>query len=280
MIGRRTRLALLAVGCVAAMGLLYGFALLTAVGRHIDRSALFAEAADDLGIARESGRLLASISVASIGVVVVLAVVVALLRERPRAAVAAILLVAGANVTAQIMKPALSDADPFGGESARRDVGEFLGGAFPSGHATAALSLGLALVLVSPAALRRIAATIAVAYGVGVGIATVAMGWHFPSDVIGAYLMTIAWAAIAALVAGADGGHELGGRGPILGAVLGLAGGLALLIIGARRNLGELPGFLLANTSFVLAVPFIALAGLVLVDALLNAHQRAARTGM
>ena len=53
------------------------------------------------------------------------------------------------------------------------------------------------------------------------------MGWHFPSDVIGAFLMTIAWAAIAALVAGADGGHELGGRGPILGAVLGLAGGLA-----------------------------------------------------
>lgn len=262
------------------MGLLYGFALLTAVGRHIDRSALFAEAADDLGIARESGRLLASISVASIGIVVVLAVVVALLRERPRAAVAAILLVAGANVTAQIMKPALSDADPFGGESARQDVGEFLAGAFPSGHATAALSLGLALVLVSPAALRRIAATIAVAYGVGVGIATVAMGWHFPSDVIGAFLMTIAWAAVAALVAGEDGGDELGGRGPILGAVLGLAGGLALLVIGARSNLDELPGFLLANTSFVVAVPGIALAGLVLVGALLNAHQRVARTGM
>ena len=277
--GRRTGLALLASGCVAAAVVLYAFALLTAVGRHLDRSALFAEAAGDLGIARESGRLLATISVASIGSVVVLAMAVALLRDRPRAAVAAFVVVAGANVSAQLLKRALGAADPLGGETARRDVGDFLAGAFPSGHATAALSLGLALVLVSPTRLRRPAAAVAVAYGVGVGIATVALGWHFPSDVVGAFLITIAWAAAAALVAGDD-DADSGGGVPAIGALLGLAGGLALLAVGARSSLSELPVFLLTNTSFVIAVPGIALAGLALVSALLGIHQRAAHPGL
>lgn len=279
-IGRRMALLLLATGSLLAMALLYAFALLTDVGRHLDRSALFAEAAEDLGIARESGRLLASISVASIGIVVVLAMLVAILRDRPRSALAALMLVLGANITAQVLKPLLSETDPFGGETARREVGEFLAGAFPSGHATAALSLGLALVLVSPSALRRVAATLAVAYGVGVGIAAVAMGWHFPSDVIGAFLMTIAWGAVAALVAGADDVSDVGGRGPVIGAVFGLAGGLALVAVGARRSLEDLPEFLLVHTSFVLAVPGIALACLLLVSALLHAHQRVRPTGM
>lgn len=272
---------LLALSCLAGAGLLYVFALLTVVGRHLDRSALFAEAAQDLGIARESGRLLATISVASIGLIVLLAIAVALLRDRPRAALGAALLVVGANLTAQILKPLLGRADPLGGETARRDVGEFLGGAFPSGHAAAALSLGLALVLVSPPALRRLAAAVALAYGVGVGIATVAMGWHFPSDVIGAFLITVAWAALAALVAGDDDtGRYPSGAAPAIGAVFGLVGGLALLAIGARSNLSDVPGFLLVNTSFVVAVPAIALVGLALVALLVSVHERSARTGL
>jgi len=36
---------------------------------------------------------------------------------------------------------------------------------------------------------------LAVLYAGGIGVAVIAAGWHRPSDVIGAYLVTIAWAA-------------------------------------------------------------------------------------
>jgi len=66
---------------------------------------------------------------------------------------------------------------------------------FPSGHATVAFSVGVAATLVVPPRLRRPAALLAVLYAGGIGVAVVAAGWHRPSDVVGAYLATTAWAA-------------------------------------------------------------------------------------
>ena len=66
---------------------------------------------------------------------------------------------------------------------------------FPSGHSTVAMSLALALVLVVPARLRVPVGLAGIAYAVLVGAATLTGAWHRPSDVLGAYLVTLAWAS-------------------------------------------------------------------------------------
>ena len=106
---------------------------------------------------------------------------------------AAVLL--GANVTTHVLKPGLGRLDPLGAEAARDLVGSF-----PSGHATVAASLGLALMLVVPRRLVWLAALLGLGYAAGVGAALLALGWHYPSDVAGGYLVATAWAGAAAAV--------------------------------------------------------------------------------
>ncbi len=104
---------------------------------------------------------------------------------RRRQALAAAALVAGANVTTQLLKvvlahprvqPALG-VDSLGPE------------AFPSGHATASMSIALAAVLVAPGRWRATVATTAAAYVIGVCSSVLVLGWHFPSDVLGGLLV-------------------------------------------------------------------------------------------
>jgi len=66
---------------------------------------------------------------------------------------------------------------------------------FPSGHATVAMSLALALVLVVPARLRLPVGAVGLAYAIVVGGAAVTSAWHRASDVLGADLVALAWAA-------------------------------------------------------------------------------------
>ena len=100
-------------------------------------------------------------------------------------AVAAVALVAGANVTTQILKVAL--AHP----RIQPVLGPYQLGpeAFPSGHATAAMSIGLAAVLVAPARLRVLVASAATAYVAAVATSVLVLAWHFPSDVVGGILV-------------------------------------------------------------------------------------------
>ena len=116
-----------------------------------------------------------------------LLVVVALVRVGPLQAFAAGVVLLGANVTTQVLKPML--AHPRG------TYGDYVIGveAFPSGHATAAMSLALVAVLVAPRPLRPLVAVLGVGFSVAVGFALVSLDWHFPSDVAGGYLGAAAW---------------------------------------------------------------------------------------
>ena len=122
--------------------------------------------------------------------------VLALVLRGLREALAVGVLLAGANITTQLLKPIL--ARPRG------TLGGWILGpeAFPSGHATAAMSLALAAVIVSSRAARPLVAAGGAAFAIGVGFALVALDAHFPSDVAGGYLMAGAWcfAVMAALV--------------------------------------------------------------------------------
>ena len=97
-------------------------------------------------------------------------------RRSPRSA-----LVAGANLTGPGLKVAL--AHPRFHPLLGRDQ---LGAeAFPSGHATAAMSIALAAVLVAPARVRVVVASVAAAYVIAVATSLLVIGWHYPSDVAG-----------------------------------------------------------------------------------------------
>jgi hypothetical protein len=106
----------------------------------------------------------------------------------------------GANACTQLLKPGLADLRII-------DVGSMsriYTGSWPSGHATASMSLALCLILVVGPRLRPVAALVGAAYAIGVGYALVALGWHLPSDVLGGYLVAASFtllgaAALAAL---------------------------------------------------------------------------------
>jgi membrane-associated phospholipid phosphatase len=68
---------------------------------------------------------------------------------------------------------------------------------WPSGHSTAAMTLALCAVLVAPVALRPAVAVLGGAFAAGVGYAVLVLAWHFPSDVLGGFLMAGAWTALA-----------------------------------------------------------------------------------
>ncbi len=120
-----------------------------------------------------------------------------LLWGRPKRALAAALLVAGANVATQLLKAAAAHPryQPILGSN------QLGGAAFPSGHATAVMSLVLAAVLVSPSRWRPATAIAGGAFALAVSIALVIQGWHFPSDVLGGFLVagTVSMLALAGL---------------------------------------------------------------------------------
>lgn len=114
---------------------------------------------------------------------------IALRRGLPRLAVAALVLVAGANLTTQVLKVVLEHQryQPILGD---RQVGPT---GFPSGHATAALAMACAFVLVVPRAWRPAAISLGVLATLAVGCSRVILHFHYPSDVFGGWLVAGGW---------------------------------------------------------------------------------------
>ena len=130
-------------------------------------------------------------------------VVVALLRRRPGLALAIAAILVGANVTTELLKPMLAHArfgDVFGGGT------EELPASWPSGHATASMSLALTAVLAAPPRWRPAVAALGTAFALAVSYSFLALGWHYPSDVVGGFLVAAVWTLLgaAALFAAQD----------------------------------------------------------------------------
>lgn len=119
----------------------------------------------------------------------VIACLLALRWGRPRHAVAAIVLVVGANLTTQILKAVLSHPR-YQLALGYRQVSST---SFPSGHATAALAIAYAFVLIVPSAWKGWALLAGLAFGFALGCSVVALHYHYPSDVLGGWLIASAW---------------------------------------------------------------------------------------
>jgi membrane-associated phospholipid phosphatase len=123
---------------------------------------------------------------------------VALARGRRWRALAVFVMLVATGATTQALKHLL----------AQPRLEAWLGGAtkqvsaasWPSGHSTAAMTLALCAIIVAPPALRAITTLLAGAFAIGVGYALVVLAWHFPSDVLGGYLVAGLWASLAVAV--------------------------------------------------------------------------------
>jgi membrane-associated phospholipid phosphatase len=191
---------------------------------------------------------------------------------RPRHAAAAALLVGGAAITTYGLKILL--AHPryealLGSSNLAED-------AFPSGHATTAMAIALAAVLVAPRSWRPAVSFAAASYALAVGVSAVIIGVHFPSDVLGGFLVAGSFGLLAvAAVRATDREHEglkttiwafdrstMRIEGPpaiLVGAVVLI--GLAVML----AHYGALLSYAAADTSGLVAAMGIALASTVLV---------------
>lgn len=186
-------------------------------------------------------------------------VLAALVRRRRRvAAVVAVVLVA-APATSEILKHVI--ASPR--NTTVIDASRVFEASWPSGHATASMTLALCAILVAPPRLRPLAAVAGALFTLSVCYAVLVWVWHFPSDVIGGLLVAAIYGlgAVAFLRRWPDPLH-LGEPAPLPGdlrpaiALGGVAAAIGLALAFQRR--GALYEHIDGKPSFVLAAVAIA----------------------
>ena len=178
------------VGCAFLFALVVLGAYVWGPGQTLDNEGLAAMVNANDGWFRELNWHLVDLGDPPTVAVITLALAgLALVRGRPRVAVAVVALIAATSISGEVLKVLLSHPRfppifdyPVGPE------------ALPSGHATAAMSLAFAGVLAAPRRARPFAALLGLLLALGVGVAVISAGWHFPSDVIAGYLLATAWA--------------------------------------------------------------------------------------
>lgn len=116
-------------------------------------------------------------------------IAVALARRRLRLAALVAVVPAGACATTELIK-ALYRVPRY---STMLVPHHFTAHAWPSGHSTAIMSLVLCAVIVAPRRLRTTVAALGALLALGVSFSLLAEKAHFPSDVVGGYLMAGTW---------------------------------------------------------------------------------------
>jgi membrane-associated phospholipid phosphatase len=272
---RLVRLLGLAAGCVAALAATLVCAYFVAPAQRWDAAALHGlRALSDHRWVWDLGEGTAHSADPGLLVPAVLLLAVAgAVSNRRRQALAALILVAGANLVTQLLKVAAAHPRY---QSVLGDH-QLAATAFPSGHATGAMSLALAGVLVVPARHRPLAAILGGLYALAVGMALMIQGWHFPSDVLAGFLVAGTAGMLALAGLRAFGGRRgrvslaprlsirtLGARAlQILVAVIAVGAALAAVVFP-----GDLGSYAAAHTSGVIASIGIAAAATGLIFAL------------
>lgn len=260
-------LALLAAGCVLAFWLLYLLTVRTSYGR------LFADASLRGAVRTRSGsgglvdQALGVVTVASLLAALALVAVIALLRLRRGLGLAAVGVLLGSNLSAQLLKEFVLQRPDLGLlESAPSTLNSL-----PSGHSAAAFSVGVALLIVVPPRIRELVAAAGVTYACVVAVATMAAGWHRAADSAAAFLLVGLWASVALAVVvaygaadapGAENAPTMSTRHRVLVKAAGASFAVTLVLMGLLAVVGPV-----RETGFGLFVAFVTGALLILATA-------------
>ena len=207
---------------------------------------------------------------------------VALVRRRPRVAVAVLALFLLTGLTTESLKVLLASprAEWFG-------ANRINAASWPSGHATAAMTMALCAVMVAPPRLRPTVAAIGGGFAIAVGYAILTLAWHFPSDVFGGYLVAGMYVmlALSGLAALERRWPSRTLRAPATRKVdllpaLGIALGVAAVAVGVAIARGPaLVGYAAEHTTFVVGAMAIALLAVMLAALLGLGFRGRARDG-
>jgi len=211
---------------------------------------------------------------------VVLALV-ALARGRGRVALAIPLIFVATGATTEALKHLLATPrfDEWLGHA------QIASASWPSGHSTAAMTMALCAVIAAPPRLRPTVAAIGGAFALAVAYAILTLGWHFPSDVFGGYLVAATYVLVAISAVAASerrrpsrSGVEAGSRPvdlvPALGVALvcaSVAAGVAL----ARPH--ALVSYAADHTTFVAGAAAIAALAALLAGVMATGFRATAR---
>jgi membrane-associated phospholipid phosphatase len=183
---------LVAVCCAFATFAVYRLFVGTELGQTVDQALLDRAAAMPVVVDHVAHAVLAVFTPTLVVAACLVPPVLALLRRSPWHALAAVVLIVGANVTTQVLKGYVFDRPDLLALGAPNSL--------PSGHTTVAASVALALALIAPPVLRIPAAVVGLTGSLLVGTATIVAGWHRLSDVAAAVLVSAAWAGLVLAV--------------------------------------------------------------------------------
>lgn len=266
----------MAIGAAAVAALLYISTITTRTGQLVGELMLGGRPASPAAIA-SAEQVLSTLSRSSLALGTAAVVGIALLQRRRGLALVAAATIGAANLTTQLLKQLVLD---------RTDLldGLFypLPNSFPSGHATAAASIAVALLLVLPPLLRAPTVVLSSIVVAIVGISTLVAGWHRMADAVGGVFVATAWAAgFAAFLAWRRGIEVAGARTaafgrvsatiPLLvGAGLLAFGGIAYVIVAADplgvllvlADRGGSPALFAVGMLLTVGTSLVALGGL------------------
>jgi membrane-associated phospholipid phosphatase len=218
------RIVALLVAALALWGLwvTWDTFVLSPSGQRADQLALEGAARGQGTLWELAEPVLGVVSNSFIGLGLAAAVILALVRGRWWLAAQVAILVAGSNLTTQVLKHAVLDR-PALLDVPRADINTL-----PSGHTTVAASIAVGLLIAVPRRWRPVVAVAGAAYTGATGVSTLIGQWHRPSDVVAALIVVLAWgAAVCAL------SSPTSLDAPQDGPQRGTAGAAGLLLLGA-----------------------------------------------
>jgi membrane-associated phospholipid phosphatase len=204
-------LMVVTAACVATFGIVYWFTVQTITGRQLADTALRGATITRSPAGAAVNATLDVVTATALIAAVAAIAVVALIRMRRTSGLVAIGLLIVANASGRVLKVYVLPRSDLGlTESAPATLNSL-----PSGHTTAAFSIGVAALFVVPPVLRSVTAAAGIVFSSAVAIATLSAGWHRVADSLASFFLVTGWAAVAGVVILlAEPDVAAGGRGP------------------------------------------------------------------
>ena len=275
---RRPATALLAAAvCGAFAVVVWALAFHTHVGRAADVNALAGFVTlDDLHLSRVATELATLCNPLPYALLCAVVLAHTYRTRGPRGVLAALVILAAANVATQLLKHGLA----VDRQSIR---GQVQPESWPSGHSTASMALALVATIGARPARRLATAVVGGLFAIAVADSVIVLDWHFPSDALGGFavagvvtslVLAAVWWAEERWPAG-TGRRALHGAAPVPwpGVALGLLVA-AGLIAGGAAYITSVFGTHSEGAAFALLAAAIGAFGLALAVACSRALDR------